>query len=254
MSRDQILDQEIDAQMVNEPFLAPTPYTQPQAPTTATATTAASSNAAEDLIDYLNNVKEIPKSDSPRLKKLKEKIDNIYKHVKEFEVKECKSALKEFAKVYYINGVWSYGTRTFLQYSRPNMVRVIRDNRKTKVKLILKCFMEVIINDDDLEIVAADFHSDIEVNLDGTDEDDLYITMEETILEKIATYLSKKSQNRLHSIRNLELHIVTYDPLKAGTWFPLPEELANKKAIVNVKSEDNKCFLWCVLRVLYPKK
>ena len=179
--------------MVNVPFLASTPYTQPQASTTATATTTptSSSNTAEDLIDYLNNVKEIAKSNSPRLKKLKEKMDKIYKHMNEFEVKEGNSALKEFAKVYYINGVWSYDARTFLQYTRPNMARVIRNNRKTKVKLILKCFMERKIknSDDDWEIEPADFHSGIGVNLDGTDENDLNVTMEETILEKIATYL-----------------------------------------------------------------
>ena len=27
---------------------------------------------------------------------------------------------------------------------------------------------------------------------------------------------------------------------------PLPEGLANKKAIINMKSDDNKSFLWCV--------
>ena len=57
-SRDQILDQGIDARMANVPFLTPTPYTPPQA--TPAPTPPPSSNAVEDLIDYLNNVKEIP--------------------------------------------------------------------------------------------------------------------------------------------------------------------------------------------------
>ena len=65
-STDQILDQGIDARMANVPFLTPTPYTPPQA--TPTPTPSPSSNAVEDLINYLNNVKEIPKSVSPRLK------------------------------------------------------------------------------------------------------------------------------------------------------------------------------------------
>ena len=34
---------------------------------------------------------------------------------------------------------------------------------------------------------------------------------------------------------------------------PLPKELANKKAIINMQNKDNKCFLWCVLRALNPK-
>ena len=40
---------------------------------------------------YLNNVKEIPKSISPRLKKLWEEIESIYEQMKSFEVKESKS-------------------------------------------------------------------------------------------------------------------------------------------------------------------
>ena len=67
--------------MANIPFLTPTPYTPPQ------ATPSPSSNAVEDLINYLNNVREIPKSVSPRLKKLREEIDSIYERVKLFEVR-----------------------------------------------------------------------------------------------------------------------------------------------------------------------
>ena len=28
--------------------------------------------------------------------------------------------------------------------------------------------------------------------------------------------------------------------------------MADKKAIINMQNKDNKCFLWCVLRYLYP--
>ena len=87
------LDRSIDARMANVPFLTPTPYEIPPP--------SPSSNAVEDLIDYLDNVKEIPKSVSPRLKKLREKIDSIYKQMKSFEVRESNSALRNVAKVYY---------------------------------------------------------------------------------------------------------------------------------------------------------
>ena len=33
------------------------------------------------------------------------------------------------------------------------------------------------------------FHSDIEVNLEGTDEDDIYVIMTERILEKIEKFI-----------------------------------------------------------------
>ena len=103
------------------------------------------------------------------------------------------------------------------------------------------------------EILPCGFHSDIEVNLDGTDERELYDTIVERILEKIATYLATRSDFRFHSVIKFELHTVSYRPLIGETWIPLPKELANKNAIINIKNKDNKCFLWCVLRALNPK-
>ena len=103
-------------------------------------------------------------------------------------------------------------------------------------------------------IKPAAFHSDIGVNLDGTDERDLYDTMVERIIEKMATFQSMGSGWRLYRTIQLELHTVRFNPLRGETWIPLPKELANKKAIINVKNKDNKCFfLWCVLRALNPK-
>ena len=56
-----------------------------------------------------------------------------------------------------------------------------------------------------------------------------------------------------YKIIKLELHTVSYRPLRGNTWIPLPKELADKKAIINMKNKDNKCFMWCVQRALNPK-
>ena len=143
--------------------------------------------------------------------------------------------------------------RDFLYGARENITSVLRNNRRTKVKLIFKCYMEKTDTDGELIIQPFAFHSKIEVNLEGTDEDNLYVTMTERILENIAALLATTSEWRLHSIIKLEVHTVSYNPLRGETWITLPKELANKKAIINMKNEDNKCFLWCVLRALNPK-
>ena len=161
--------------------------------------------------------------------------------------------MRNFARVYTINGIGEYDARTFLLYARRNITRILRNNRRTKVKLILKCLMEKGTIPEEIIIKPADFHSDIEVNLNGTDEDDLYVIMTERILEKLATFQSMGSGWTLRSIIRLELHTVSYNPLRGETWVPLPKELADKKAIINMQNEDNKCFLWCVLRALNPK-
>ena len=170
-----------------------------------------------------------------------------------FEVIESNSALREFSRVYTIDGIEGYDARSFLDGARENMMRVLRDNRRTKVKLIFKCNMERGISTEEMMVKQADFDSSIEVNLDGMDERELYDTIVERILENMAAFQNDGSPWKLRSITQLELHTVRCNPLRGETWIPLPKKLANKNAIINIKNKDNKCFLWCVLRALNPK-
>ena len=244
-----ILEWGNDTTMTNVPFLTPTPYTPPPSTTTPTPP----SNTIKDLIKYLDNVKEIPKSVSPNLRKLKKKIDDIYKKRKIFEVEESDSALRNFANVYTIDGKEGFDPQSFMDGARENMTGLLRNNRNTKVKLILKCYM---ISERDNLIRDFPFHSEIEINVEGTDENEIYITMTDTILERIANLINGSSGGGsgwvFYKIIKLELHTVSYRPLRGSTWIPLPKELADKKAIINIKNKDDKCFMWCVKRALNP--
>ena len=231
--------------MANVPFLAPTSYVPPQAtpapspyipPQQATPAPSPSSNAVEDLIDYLNNAKEIPKIVSPKLKKLLEKIKSIYKQMKLFEFVEIDNALREFTKIYAIKGIEGYDALRFLQGARQNMTKVLRNNRITKVKLLFRCNLEFQI-DSEWVVEKHAFHSDIEIILEGTDESDLYDTMAEKVLEALASFQAKKTDSRFHSVIQLELRTAEYKPLKGETYIKLPKELAVKKAIINMFNE-----------------
>ena len=184
-----ILDMDISTRMANVPILTPTPYTQPPTPITSRLPP---SNAVKDLLEYLDkNVRNKPTKLNYRtitklrrllnIKNLKKEIDEIYEQMKLFEVKEGESGLSGFAKVYTINGIEEYDPRTFLYYARKNMTKTLQDNRNTKVKLVLKCFMYHTIDD---ITKPFDFHSNIEINLEGTDEVDIYVSMSERVLEK----------------------------------------------------------------------
>ena len=179
----------------------------------------------------------------------------IYIKIKKiFEVKESDSALRNFANVYTIDGKEGFYPQSFMDGAHENMTELLRNNRNTKVKLILKCYM---LSEKDNLIRDFPFHSGIEVNVEGTDENDIYIIMTDTILERIANLINGSSGGGsgwvFYKIIKLELHTVSYRPLRGNTWIPLPKELVNKKAIINMKNKDNKCFMWCVQRALNPK-
>ena len=86
--------------MVNVPFLTPTSYVPPQ----VTPTPPPPSNAVEDLIAFFDDVKETPKRIFPKLKKLRIKIEGIYKQPKYTIRTAVKFALKELSKLFIIDG------------------------------------------------------------------------------------------------------------------------------------------------------
>jgi hypothetical protein len=53
-------------------------------------------------------------------------------------------------------------------------------------------------------------------------------------------------------ILTVQLNLVKYTPTVGGSYIPTPPELAQKKAIINPRNEDNECFKWALLAGLYP--
>ena len=65
------------------------------------------------------------------------------------------------------------------------------------------------------------------------------------------------SEGSAWNVEKIELFyvkIARYDPLGVGSYLPLPENLAKKKAIVNVKNRDNECLKWALRAALCPPK
>ena len=163
--------------------------------------------------------------------------------MKRFEVKESETAFGGFTKVYTVDGKLKIDPESFMEGGRENLTEVLRNNRKTKVKLYLSCYFK---DEKRNVIIKFVFYSHNEVNLEGSDEDDIYFVMTDTILERIAGFVRGDagggSEWTFYKVDQLKLYTVSYNPLRGETWIPLPEELANKKAIINMQNKDNKCF------------
>ena len=172
-----------------------------------------------------------------------------------YELKESKSALRKFTMQYVIEGRAGYDPESFMLDVKQAVINFLRKTRRTKVKLILRCNMEKNnISTGEVIVNKTSFHSKPEVNLEGTDVDDLYNTMVDRVLEAMATFQRDGSNLTFKSIICLEIHTVAYEPLKGNSYISLPPKLAQKKAIINMKNEDNKCFTWSVLRALNPRE
>ena len=216
-----------------------------------------STEAVIDWAEWLRNAGKdiVVKHVSPNLKMLKEKVEALFKAGAQqtFELKQSSSALKKFATQYVIEGREGYDPQTFLSDVKRKVTTLLENNRKTKVKLILRCIMEKtnIADGQRIEQPAA-FHSDVEVNLEGTDVNELYDTMIDKVMEHIANFQMQGSNWTFKSIIALEIHTVAYEPLRGSSYIPLPRALATRKAIINLKNQDDECFRWAVLRAINP--
>ena len=138
---------------------------------------------------------------------------------------------------------WGYDAHTFLKTAGITLVPLLVKNKGIKVKLDFHCNM-IKEKQDGPEIKRFQFHSDIELNLEGTDKRDLYEKMIDRIEEKIQHLEDVDSGWSFHSVIKLEIYTVVYKPLKGGSYIKLPKEIATKKAVVNMKNtKDDQCFL-----------
>ena len=74
----------------------------------------------------------------------------------------------------------------------------------------------------------------------------------ETVEERMATFMQAGSGWRLSRNHALVLEMVDYQPLGGSSYFELPKDVYDTKAIVNVKNDDRECFEWSVLAALHP--
>src|SRR2546425_4298878 len=74
----------------------------------------------------------------------------------------------------------------------------------------------------------------------------------EDILRKIDRYTSQGSGWTISRIRNHFINIYRYKPLRGKSYIPLPKSIQNRKATINIKNKDNKCFIYCLGRNFDP--
>ena len=121
--------------------------------------------------------------------------------------------------------------------------------------MILKCRMKrTDLRSGEPEKVDADFHSKIEINLEGAAKNELLNEMIARIEENLANFQQRGSNWQFVSINQLEIHLGNWKPLSGSSYLPLPKKIKNKGAIINMKNEDDQCFKWCISRALNPVK
>ena len=217
--------------------------------------------ALENFKEYIKNLKSYNIS-ADRLKKLTKQLERKEKkaneeHDKIFTPTREASAFKNYTNQYVMyNTKANYGPLEFLTYAKPAILNIFNSNRNIKTILYLHCLMVRIERiTGDMAPKEFAFHSkDLKLVLEETDESELYNEMVEEIEEEIQKVQDAEGSGwQFLKVIKLVLHITRWEPLYGSSYMPLDPYLANKKALINMQNEDDKCFMWSVLRALYPK-
>ena len=217
---------------------------------------------ARDVLEDLENFKDYFKKiksynlNADKLKKLTKQLEKKEKKAKDelnkifTPIREA-SAFRSYTNQYVMSNTnLGLGPKDFLDYGKPHIINIFNSNRNIKTVLYLHVKMS---QGERIEDFA--FHSiGLKLILEETNEEDIYDEMTEEILEEIdKTKDAEGSGWQFMKVVKLVLHTTRWDPVSAGSYMELPQALKNKKAIINMKNQDDKCFMWSVLRVLYPK-
>ena len=120
--------------------------------------------------------------------------------------------------------------------------------------LYFHCIMKRVDSDGYEAEKPFAFHSlDGEIIYDDTDVYEMYQEMIDEIEEEIQKAEQTEGSGWVFvKVEKLVLHTTKWNPFNAGSYIPLPKALLHKHAMINMQNEDDKCFMWCVLRALNP--
>ena len=206
--------------------------------------------ALENFKEYIKNLKSYNIS-ADRLKKLTKQLEKKEEQDRIFTPTREASAFRNYTNQYVMyNTIFNYAASEFLADAKPAITNIFNSNRNIKTVL----YLHVLMSQGET-IVEFAFHSKgIELILMETDENEIYDEMTEEIEEEMQKVQDAEGSGwRFYRVIKLVLHTTRWDPLYGGSYIPLDPYLANKKALINMKNEDEKCFMWSVLRALYPK-
>ena len=162
------------------------------------------------------------------------------------------NAIEGNVQRWFISGEGYTIPSEFLNHTEEGVKEVVdRVNGPKKVYTVLKCVL-VKHNLKSGDRIFSNFNGHSKTHTITTELDDMYEEMKGKMLESLAKYQKEGSGWRLYSIKGLDVSIVKFNPLDGSGYSKLPKLISDKKAVINMKNNDDQCFKWAVTRALNP--
>ena len=208
----------------------------------------AAANFSRDVLEmfygHIEDKQRLPNPISPTIMGEFENVRNNFNHwlrVWKMPVtKNNKDLFKFFqkAKNSFIN-VYEKEVETMksakIQFSLNVAFHIKRDEKEEKMNHYFNRVQPVILNQHNKDIIKP-----------------LLNQFVEQVKGEIEAWSERGSGWIMDEILEAYINVAHYQPMRGGSYMPLPKKLQNKKAIINVQNRDNECLRLAIRAALFP--
>ena len=177
-----------------------------------------------------------------------------------FRVRDIQSAFRRYANSIVLENKHFEGERglEMIAHQKQRLLEFLKKNRSMKLNLRTEGLFEKPEYDDGGSEIGSQelVYALPSTRFNISNEDELAQALEDNvkqILLQIQNLEASASNLRFKKILSMTIHYDRYDPTRAGRHIELPEWIKLKKACINIKNKDQKCFKYCIQSVVYDK-
>ncbi|CAP20729.2 Protein CBG24022 [Caenorhabditis briggsae] len=146
------------------------------------------------------------------------------------------------------NAVFSEYKESFLAKKESDVLKDVYDD-SVKIYFSLTCEMK---KEGAEELRVDHLNTKNETLHKGDDRKAFFETVKSVLINRLDQNQGRGSGFRLNRIIGLRMFQTRIRPLSGSKYIELPDWIKNKKAVINIKNKDDKCFMWCILAHLFP--
>ena len=174
----------------------------------------------------------------------------------QLDIKKTDQAFKGYARSYKVEIVDKKDLIVQLEASKSSIKDLFNDllieTKNFKYQITVKVLLKKYKPNEEIEFTPVYFNSSTKTIINNRFK--LEHAFQE-ILYRIDAWINKGSGWIIESIESQYINILTYRPLVGSSYIDLPMELKDpRKGLINIKNNDQKCFLWSHVRHINPLK
>lgn len=148
-----------------------------------------------------------------------------------------------------------YSTSLFFMNIK-NKVKSLLDQslqKHTCIKVNFEFYANFIMMSNDNQDIKSFATQNIPLHF-NYDFNKYFSEIENILIKKMESFQQRDSGWSFLNNCHIDININKYEALSGSKYIALPKLIKNKKACLNIRNNDEYCFLWCVMAALNPTK